>query len=88
MKNIEEKIFNYFEEAMIDNITYRQWISVDRYSFEIITKTPDEFVESFCEQLMILKRHAFIAQQQSKYMLISKIHTYSNLAMITHPCFI
>lgn len=82
IENIKQKLINHFEEDMIENITYKQWISVDRCSFETVTKTVDEFVERFCEQLIILKRHAFIAQQQSKYYTYMKENVKENEAVI------
>lgn len=64
---LQEKLLNHFEEGMIETITYKQWVSVDRCTFETFCKTVEEFVDSFCEQLVGLKKHSFIASQQSKY---------------------
>lgn len=64
---LKEKNLNHFEEEMVENITYKQWVSVDRCTFETFCKTVEEFVDSFCEQLVGLKKHSFIASQQSQY---------------------
>lgn len=40
---------------------------MDRCTFETFCKTVEEFVESFCEQLLGLKRYSFISRQQSKF---------------------
>lgn len=58
---LKEKLINNLEENMIENVTYKQWLSVDRCSFETVTKAAEEFVDSFCEQLT-LKKHSFIAR--------------------------
>lgn len=63
---LKEKLINNLEENMIENVTYKQWLSVDRCSFETVTKAAEEFVDSFCKQL-ILKKHSFIARQQSQF---------------------
>ena len=52
---------------MIDNITYRQWITVDRSTLETANKTSDEFVEAFCDKLKALIPHSFIATQQASF---------------------
>ena len=64
LKNYLQKLL---EENMIDEIVYKQWISVDRSSLESICNTCDEFVESFCEKLNILLFHSFVAKQQAKF---------------------
>ena len=64
LKNYLQKLL---EENMIDEIVYKQWISVDRSSLESICNTCDEFVESFCEKLNILLFHYFVAKQQAKF---------------------
>lgn len=67
VSKLKEILLNHFEEEMIETIMYKQWVSVDRCTFETFCKTVEEFVESFCEQLVGLKKHSFISRQQSKY---------------------
>ena len=55
------------DENLIDNITFKQWISVDRTTLETYTKPVDEFVDMFCEKLEVLRPHAFIAAQQASF---------------------
>ena len=52
---------------MIENITFKQWTSVDRSSLETITMSADEFTELFSEKLEVLCPHSFIATQQSRF---------------------
>ena len=55
------------DDNMIDSITFKQWISVDRSTLETFTKTADDFVEYFCDKLLALIPHSFIATQQLSY---------------------
>ena len=68
---------------MIDSITYKQWVSVDRCNFETLTKSTEEFVETFVEQLIILKTHSFIAQQQSAFYSCIKENLQKKEALIS-----
>ena len=62
---------DYLNEVMddnyIDSIQYKQWVSVDRSTLETITKSADDFVDSFCDQIKLLIPHSFIAKQQSLF---------------------
>ena len=55
------------DDNYIDNIQYKQWVSVDRSTLETITKSADDFVDSFCDQIRLLIPHSFIAKQQSLF---------------------
>jgi len=67
---------------MIDYVQYKQWVSTDRSTLETITKTTDEFVESFCEQLKLLLTHSFIAKQQSSFQLEAKSNLQSGVFQV------
>ena len=68
LNDFKDKLLALFSESMIDEIQYKQWVSTDRSTLETLSKpTTDEFVEDFCEKLYTLKRHDFIAKQQSSY---------------------
>ena len=63
-----EEIKEYLiDHNMIENITFKQWTSVDRSSLETITMSADEFTELFSEKLEALCPHSFIATQQSRF---------------------
>ena len=53
-----------FDDNMIDNVTYKQWITVDTST---ISSTSDEFIEAFCSKLEMLIPHSFIATQQTSF---------------------
>ena len=64
---LKENVLTVMEESMIDEIVYKQWVSVDRSTLETVYSTCDDFVDSFCEKLDILLSHSFIATEQSKF---------------------
>lgn len=57
-----------FEENLVDKITFRQWISVDRYNLEAIENPSAEFIDLLCEKLQVLVQHDFITKQQMSFM--------------------
>ena len=65
--NFAEFLETIFEKHMIDDISYKRWISTDRTTLETITKPVNEFIEEFCSNLKILKRHDYIAKHQSQF---------------------
>lgn len=78
----KEALILCFEKEMIDNITCKQWVTVDRCNFETFNKPVDEFVEEFCSQLNNLKKHDFIAKQ-SMFFSETKNSLEENEAVIT-----
>ncbi|GBN46744.1 hypothetical protein AVEN_184302-1 [Araneus ventricosus] len=56
-----------FDENLIEQVQFRQWISVDRCNLEILEKSSEEFIDLFCSKLSFLVRHDFIAKQQRAF---------------------
>ena len=67
MSKFRDDLTTLLDENLIDNITFKQWVSVDRSTLETYTKPVDEFVDMFCEKLEVLRPHAFIAAQQASF---------------------
>lgn len=82
INSFKDALQEALEEEMIENITYKQWMSVDRCSFETITKQTEDFVQDFCNKLLNLKRHDFIAKQQSLYFSEKKASLLVNEAVV------
>lgn len=61
------KISTVFHKNMIDDVEYLQWLSTDRTTLQTVVQMIDEFTEEFCRKLQILKRHNYIAKQQSTF---------------------
>ena len=55
------------DENLVDNVTYKQWVSVDRSTLETFSMPADEFVEAFCDKLELLRPHCFIAREQAGF---------------------
>lgn len=81
--DFKEALMEYFEENMVENITYKQWITVDRCTFETMTKPVEDFVQEFSNKLVHLKRHDFVAKQQSQFFAEKKSTLEENEAVVT-----
>ena len=69
ISDLKEHLHKLLDNNMIETVQYKQWISTDRSTLETITKSADDFVESFCEQLKMLLTHSFVAKQQSTFQM-------------------
>ena len=67
LDGLKEFLHTALDENMIDTITYKQWVSVDRCTLDTISSTSDEFVEAFIDKMEALIPHSFVAKQQSSY---------------------
>lgn len=65
LKNVLEELFN---DNDIDTVSYKHWISNPRCTLETLMKDSSEFIEVFCDNIMDLLPHDFIAKEQSKFM--------------------
>ena len=72
--SVEVLLQKLLDDNMIDNVTFKQWVSVDRSTLETFTKTSDDFVEYFCDKLLALIPHSFVATQQSSYYTECKLN--------------
>ena len=45
------------DDSLIDSIDYKQWVSVERPTLEIISQSADAFVDSLCKKLEALLSH-------------------------------
>lgn len=64
---LKEQLNSKFHYEMIDEVTYKKWLTVDRCLMETVVKGTDDFVDEFLETLVKLKSHSFIANQQKEY---------------------
>ncbi len=55
--SLEELLRTVLDDNMIDEITFKQWVSVDRSTLETFSKTADEYVQFFCDKLQFLVPH-------------------------------
>ena len=61
------ELLKFFEDSDVEEVRYKQWVTVDRNSLEEHIKEVSDFVDTFLSQLETLKQHSFIANAQSAY---------------------
>ena len=69
ISQLNERLRELMDDNLVDNVVYKQWVSVDRCTLETVSKSADDFVEAFCEKLKVLLPHSFIAKQQSAFQM-------------------
>ena len=69
ISQLKDYLNDVMDDNYIDSIQYKQWVSVDRSTLETITKSADDFVDSFCDQIKLLIPPSFIAKQQSLFQM-------------------
>lgn len=64
---LREELISLLDESGVDRIIYKQWVSTDRSTLETFCAPTEEFVETFCEKLELLRPHSFVASQQASF---------------------
>ena len=54
-----------FEATGQTEVTYTQWVSTDRSEIRTITEPTNEFINKFCDKLLLLRKHSFVSKKQS-----------------------
>ena len=80
---LRNKLAILLDESLIDTITFKQWVSVDRCTLETLVKPVDEFIDMFCEKVEVLRLHAFIATQQASFFQECKSSLASGEVLVT-----
>ena len=65
--SLHELLLRILHNNLIDSVSFKQWVSVDRTTLATFTKLADEFGEYFCQKLQPLLPHSFVATQQACY---------------------
>ena len=63
-------------------MTYRAWISTDRTDLETLTKSSDDFLDALFEKLEALKRHDFVAKEQTRFIQEVRISLEPGVVLI------
>ena len=71
------------DENDMDQIIYKQWISTDRSTLETFCFSTDEFVDIFCEKLVLLRPHYFIASEQAAFYVRCKESLQPGVFLVT-----
>ena len=62
-----EELLTCFDEADVDQIVYKQWVSTDRSTLETFCSPYEDFVDAFREKVGFLRPHSFIATQPASF---------------------
>ena len=68
VESLRTQLTQCFEEAQVDTVEFKQWTTTDRSTLETKVQTTDDFLEQFLSKLQLLKRHDFVAKQQTQYL--------------------
>ena len=73
MSNLRKTLLlSAFDEHSTEELTYKSWVCVDHTTLITITKPTDVFVESSLHRLLKLKKHNFIAKEQTSFLAQQK----------------
>lgn len=64
---LKEHLTTLLDENDMEQIIYKQWIATDRSTLETFCAPAEEFVETFCDKLVLLHPHSFIASEQASF---------------------
>jgi len=64
---LKEELLTYFDENYVEQIVYKQWVSTDRSTLETFCSPVEEFAETFCKKIELLRPHSFIAIEQASF---------------------
>ena len=78
-----EELVTLLDENDMDQIVYKQWIATDRSTLETFCTPAEEFVETFCEKLELLRPHSFIASEQASFYTKCKTSLQAGEILVT-----
>lgn len=68
IEGIENLLCSLEELDLLEEITYKQWVSTDRCTLLTVTEHVDTFIESLAKKVVTLTRHHHVSQMQSRYL--------------------
>ena len=80
---LKEELITLLDENDMDQIVYKQWIATDRSTLETFCAPAEEFVETFCEKLELLRPHSFIASEQASFYTKCKTSLQAGEILVT-----
>ena len=63
----KEELITLLDENDVEQIVYKQWVSTDRSTLETYCASSEEFADTFCEKLELLRPHSFVASEQASF---------------------
>jgi hypothetical protein len=65
--DLENTLEDVFTDNAIEKITFKLWISTDRWELVTTVKSTEEFIVSLLEKLLLLLHHSFIYWNTASY---------------------
>ena len=81
-ETLKQCLKEWCEKDTIEEITYQQWISMDKCEIEKIIKPVDDFINVFSSSLLNLKKHAYIAKSQASFLKAIKHNLLGNEVVV------
>ena len=81
-----ETLKKYLQELLEtnnDQVSYKQWVSLDCTLLETVTKSSEEFTDSCFDKLESPKQQSFVASQQSSFQKSLKAEFQDNEFLVT-----
>ncbi|XP_044588550.1 uncharacterized protein LOC123267774 isoform X1 [Cotesia glomerata] len=82
IENIKQLLLTEMDNNGIDEVSYKQWVSTPKVTLETTIKSTLDFVDDFCEKLVALLPHNFIAKEQAAYLRALKESITENEFMV------
>ena len=67
---LKEELLTHFDEIDVEQIVYKQWVSIDRSTLETFCLPVEEFADTFCKKIELF--HSF---QQSRHHSMHLVRT-------------
>ncbi|KYN27624.1 hypothetical protein ALC57_02985 [Trachymyrmex cornetzi] len=67
LENLKQHLISVFDNHNIHEVKFEMWLQTDRCTLKTVVVDTDEFIQDFCNRLLKLKFHHFIANEQSSF---------------------
>jgi len=72
VENIIEELQQTFDDKLIENVKYKQWVTIDRTSLQTLISTVDEFLQLLSNDFKKLLLHSFLVKKQMEFLNYKK----------------
>jgi len=82
VENIIEELQQTFDDKLIENVKYKQWVTIDRTSLQTLISTVDEFLQLLSNDLKKLLLHSFLVKKQMEFLNYKKKNIMKNECIV------
>lgn len=80
--NIIDQLESDFEEKFIEQLEYKQWVTINRTSLKTLISTVEEFLQSLSSGLKKLLPHSFLVGKQKEFLNDKKNNLLQNECIV------